>query len=147
MNVAELAGLYFIDTNVLVYSFDDTAPEKQQQARAIIAHALFSQRGVISTQVIQEFLNVALRRFSQPMSVQDARSYLHETLMPLCHHFPNPAFYDYALYLQFETGFSWFDALNVAAASAAGCTTLLSEDLQSRRVVRGVTVVNPFAAS
>jgi predicted nucleic acid-binding protein len=146
MNVADLTGLYFIDTNVLVYSFDDTAPEKQQQARSIIAHALFSQRGVISTQVIQEFLNVALRKFPQPMSVQDARSYLHQTLMPLCQHFPNPAFYDYGLYLQLETGFSWFDALIVAAASATGCATLLSEDLQSGRVVRGVTIVNPFAA-
>lgn len=146
MNVADLAGLYFIDTNVLVYSFDDTAPEKQQQARSIIAHALFSQRGIISTQVIQEFLNVALRRFPEPMSVPDARNYLHQTLLPLCQHFPNPSFYDYALYMQLETGFSWFDALIVAAASASGCTTLLSEDMQTGRIVRGVTLINPFAA-
>lgn len=145
MNVVDLAGLYFIDTNVLVYSFDDTAPEKQQQARSIIAHALHSQRGMISTQVIQEFLNMALRRFPQPMSVPDARTYLHQTLMPLCQHFPNPGFYDYALYLQLETGFSWFDALIIAAASSSGCSTLLSEDMQSGRVVRGVTIVNPFA--
>lgn len=44
MNVVDLAGPYFIDTNVLVYSFDDTAPEKQQQARSIIVHALHTTR-------------------------------------------------------------------------------------------------------
>jgi predicted nucleic acid-binding protein len=145
MNVAELPGLYFVDTNVFIYSFDESALAKQQQARTIIAHALSSQRGVIGAQVIQEFLNVALRKFAQPMSTAEAGTYLRQVLLPLCLHFPNADFYDYALLMQLETGFSWFDALIVAAASASGCTTLLSEDMQSGRIVRGVTILNPFA--
>lgn len=145
MNVADLSGFYFVDTNVLVYTFDENAPAKQQQARTIIAHALSSKRGVIGTQVIQEFLNVALRKFAQPMSTAEARIYLRQVLLPLCLHFPTADFYDHALLLHVETGFSWFDALIVAAASATGCTTLLSEDMQSGRVVRGVTIMNPFA--
>jgi predicted nucleic acid-binding protein len=47
--------------------------------------------------------------------------------------------------VQVETGYSWHDALIVAAALDLGCRTLLSEDLQHGRAVRGLTIVNPFA--
>lgn len=144
MSVAEPAGLYFLDTNIFVYSFDATEPVKQQTARQIVQAALRTQRGVISTQVAQEFLNLALRKFAQPMTVSEAREYLKTVLLPLCRHFPSAAFYDRALLLKEETGYSWYDTLIVAAAVEAGCTTLLSEDMQSGRVVRGVTIRNPF---
>lgn len=144
MSVAEPAGLYFLDTNIFVYSFDATEPVKQQTARQIVQAALRTQRGVISTQVAQEFLNLALRKFAQPMTVSEAREYLTTVLLPLCRHFPSAAFYDRALLLKEETGYSWYDTLIVAAAVEAGCTTLLSEDMQSGRVVRGVTIRNPF---
>lgn len=144
MSVAEPAGLYFLDTNIFVYSFDATEPVKQQTARQIVQAALRTQRGVISTQVAQEFLNLALRKFAQPMTVSEAREYLKTVLLPLCRHFPSAAFYDRALLLKEETGYSWYDTLIVAAAVEAGCTTLLSEDMQSGRVVKGVTIRNPF---
>lgn len=144
MSVAEPAGLYFLDTNIFVYSFDATEPVKQQTARQIVQAAMRTQRGVISTQVAQEFLNLALRKFAQPMTVSEAREYLKTVLLPLCRHFPSAAFYDRALLLKEETGYSWYDTLIVAAAVEAGCTTLLSEDMQSGRVVKGVTIRNPF---
>jgi predicted nucleic acid-binding protein len=145
MSVAEPAGLYFLDTNIFVYSFDATEPVKQQTARQIVQAALRTQRGVISTQVAQEFLNLALRKFARPMTVSEAREYLTTVLLPLCRHFPSAAFYDRALLLKEETGYSWYDTLIVAAAVEAGCTTLLSEDMQSGRAVRGVMIRNPFA--
>jgi predicted nucleic acid-binding protein len=67
MSVADLRGLFFLDTNILVHSFDHTAPYKQQIARQLIQDALSTQRGIISTQVLQEFLDVARRRFVRPM--------------------------------------------------------------------------------
>ena len=59
---------YFIDTNVLVYSFDENAPEKRAKARELIAGALRTGCGVISCQVVQEFLNVALHKWLQKAS-------------------------------------------------------------------------------
>ena len=41
--------------------------------------------------------------------------------------------------------FSFHDALIVASAHAAGCDTLLTEDLQAGRRIAGLTIVNPFA--
>jgi predicted nucleic acid-binding protein len=144
MSAAEVQGLFLLDTNIFIYSFDVTAPEKQQQAKLWIEAALRTQRGVISTQVIQEFLNVALRKFAQPMSVSEAREYLRTVLFPMCQHFPSTQFYDRALLLKEETGFSYFDALILTAAAEIGCSTLLTEDLQNGRVVHGVKIMNPF---
>jgi predicted nucleic acid-binding protein len=141
-----LHGLFFLDTNIFVYSFDHTAPEKQQISQQLIQAALSTQRGIVSTQVLQEFLNVALRRFVQPMGTSEAREYLRAVLVPLCQHFPSAALYDRTLLLREETGFSFYDSLVVAAALEAGCSTLFSEDLQHGRNVQGVAVVNPFAA-
>ncbi len=144
MSVAEPPGLFFLDTNVFVYSFDTSAPAKQETARQLIQAALRTQRGVISTQVVQEFLNLALRKFKQPMTVSDARDYLRSVLIPLCQHYPSTAFYDRALLLKEETGYAWYDTLIVTAAVEVGCASLFSEDLQSGRVVKGVTIRNPF---
>jgi predicted nucleic acid-binding protein len=145
MNVADLRGLFFVDTNIFVYSFDRNAPEKQQRARQLIQSALSTQRGIISTQVVQEFLNVALRKFARPMTASEAREYLRVVLAPMCQHYPSLALYDRSLLLQEETGFSFYDSLIVAAALESGCSTLLSEDLQHGRNVQGVALVNPFA--
>lgn len=94
MNDIEQQGLFFLDTNIFVYSFDSTALDKQQSAQRLIQVALSTQRGIISTQVVQEFFNVALRKFSQPMTIPEAREYLQIVLMPLCQYYPSPAFYD-----------------------------------------------------
>ena len=145
MSGVDLPGLFFLDTNLFVYSFDSSVPDKQSVAQQWIASALRTQRGVISTQVVQEFFNVALRKFAQPMTVSEARDYLKTVMMPLCQHTPSSAFYDRALLLKEETGFALYDALVVAAAVEIGCLTLLSEDLQNGRMVQGLRIVNPFA--
>jgi predicted nucleic acid-binding protein len=146
MSVDELSGLFFLDTNVLVYSFDLTSPAKQKVAQQLISAALRTQRGLISTQVVQEFLNLALRKFARPFTVSECREYLKTVLLPLCQHHPNINFYDHALAIREETGYTLYDALVVAAAIEAGCAVLLSEDLHSGRNVRGLVIQNPFAA-
>jgi predicted nucleic acid-binding protein len=89
-------------------------------------------------------LSIALRKFARPLSVSESREYLGVVLLPLCQHYPSTAFYDRALLLREETGFSFYDALVVTAAIETGCSVLLSEDLQHGREVKGVTIVNPF---
>jgi len=79
------------------------------------------------------------------MTVSEAREYLDTVLMPMCRHFPSITFYQQALLLKEETGFSFYDSLIVAAAIESGCHILLSEDLQDGRVVHGTKIVNPFA--
>ena len=134
----------FLDTNVLVYSFDSDAPAKQDRSCAIIAAALQDHSAVISYQVAQEFLNVATRKFASPMTGGQASDYLNAVLMPLCTVWPSRSLYASALQIQEETGFSFYDALIVSGALEASCKHLLTEDLQDGRIVRGLEIVNPF---
>ncbi len=69
MNVADLRGSFFLDTDVFVYSFDQSSAQKQATAQDLIREALRTQLGIISTQVVQEFLSTALRKFALPLFV------------------------------------------------------------------------------
>lgn len=144
MNVAKLTDPYFLDTNLFVYSFDSSAPAKQSMARELIRHALSTRRGLISTQVAQEFLNVASRKFASQLSIPDRKTYLSSVLTPLCQHYPSMRFYDHALLLQQETGYAFYDVLIVTAAVELKCVYLLSEDMQAGHVIRNLTILNPF---
>lgn len=144
MSVADLSGLFFFDTNIFVYTFDATAPEKQQIARQLVRAGLETRRGIISTQIVQEFLNVALRKFKRPFSISDSQDYLKNILLPLCQHYPSGSFYDRALLIKAETGYSFYDTLIVTAAIESNCKTLISEDMQDGRIIRGLTILNPF---
>jgi predicted nucleic acid-binding protein len=141
-----MAERFFFDTNILVYSFDRSDAAKQRRAQNLIESAIEFRNGVISYQVVQEFLNVALRRFRQTLPPAEARTYLTRILMPMCEVFPDGQLYAEALTFAEETGWGFYDSLIVASAAAARCATLWSEDLQDGRVVRGVTIRNPFPA-
>ncbi len=135
---------FFLDTNILVYNFDGRAPAKQKRARQLVAEALAGRDGIISYQVVQEFLSVALRKFDQPMTPSEAQLYLAKVLLPLCEVFPDSSLYSQGLSIVDETGFSFYDALIVASAATGRCPVLWSEDLQHGRIVRGVEIRNPF---
>ena len=144
MNAADVKGLFFLDTNVFVYSFDATQPQKQTIARDWIRQALLSQRGITGAQVVQEFLNVALSKFERHMGIAEAREYLNGVMRPLCQQFPAMPSFDRALLVREETGYAWYDALIVTAAIEAKCAWLITEDLQHGRKIGHLTVHNPF---
>ncbi len=144
MNAAEIEGFFFLDTNILVYALDQSAPAKQHYATQLVRDALESGRGVISTQVVQEFLNTARRKFERPMTIAECRSHLQNVLEPLCSYFPSISTYDHALRIVEETGYTLYDALILTAAIESGCRILLTEDMQHGRKVQDLTILNPF---
>ena len=132
----------FIDTNVLVYAEDLDAGEKREVAQALVADLVSSGRGVVSTQVLQEYF-VASRKLG--VAAEHARQkvdlfakHLHVVLI-------DPALVLAAIDLHRLHAISLWDALIVRAAAAAGCARLVSEDLQHGQAIGGVRVVNPFA--
>lgn len=140
-----MSAKFFLDTNVFVYAFNNESPGKASKASELIRKALKERQGVISTQVIQEFLNVATRKFSKPLTVPDCKQYLSAVLLPLCTVFPDEYLYREALDIQVETGYSFCDCLILAGADRSGCGIVFSEDLQAGRLVKNLEIVNPFA--
>ncbi|MBN2415232.1 PIN domain-containing protein [bacterium] len=137
-------GKYFIDTTILIYSFDGTAHRKREIARNIISEALVQSNGIISYQVIQEFLNAALRKFRVPLTAADCRKYLTVVLDPLCEVYAGPGLFHQALEIAERWHYSFYDSLIIAAALQAECTVLYSEDLQRGQKLFQLEIVNPF---
>ena len=137
----------FLDTNIFVYTFDEAAPAKKAKALQLIDAALSEHSAVISTQVIQEFLNLACRKFKRPLAPRDSRLYLDSVLAPLCSVYPTLSLYAEALDVFEETRYSFYDSLIIAAALKGQCKVLFSEDLQHGQSIRGLRIENPFLTS
>jgi predicted nucleic acid-binding protein len=142
-----MSGKFFLDTNILVYTFDDENPEKRDRARALVAEALSESRGVINYQVIQEFLNAAFRKFTKPLTAADAERYLTVVLEPLRAVFAGVDLYHQAIDIAERWKYSFYDSLIIASALQAGCTVLYSEDLQHGQKIGNLRILNPFVES
>jgi predicted nucleic acid-binding protein len=137
-------SLIFVDSNVLLYAADEVDPEKQRVASNWRAELWKSRRGRVSFQVLGEFFVNAVRK--QPAAREEARAEVRDLLAW------NPVVTDAALLergwkLQDRYRLSYWDALIVAAAKAASCRYLLTEDLQAGQQLDGIEVVNPFLRS
>lgn len=135
---------FFLDTNLFIYAFDASAPAKARRANELIRVGLATQRGMISYQVAQEFMAVALRRWARPLSAADASAYLTSVLVRLWRVQPSHALLAEAAALTELYRLPWYDALIVAAALEAECTVLYSEDFQDGRRFGPLRVENPF---
>jgi len=140
-----MRGKAFLDTNILVYTFDADAPAKRDTARRLVANALAEPgSAVLSWQVVQEFLDVATAKFAVPLSPAEARLYLSQVLRPLCEVYPDPGIYDDALGVRERYGLAFYDCLILASATRAGCRRLYSEDFPEGFRLGPLEVVNPF---
>lgn len=140
-----MSAEFFIDTNVSTYHLDSSDARKHATAEGIVRDALTLGNGCISTQVVQECLNVALRKAEVALTLESARRYLEVVLAPLVQVTASETLHHRALNVQARWTFSIYDSLIVASALVAGCKTLLSEDLQHGQRLDGLTVVNPFS--
>jgi predicted nucleic acid-binding protein len=133
-----MPGKTFFDTNILVYAVAENDP------RAARAEALLDAGGIVSVQVLNEFVSVARRKMRMPW--KDVSEAL-DVIRVLC---PSPvpltiSIHESALKIAENHGYEIYDALVVAAALQAGCTALYSEDFQDGQVIDGkLTIRNPF---
>lgn len=133
----------FLDTNVLVYADDLDAGEKNDIARALLRGLLTQGNAVLSTQVLQEFFVIATRKLGVDPEVARRKLELLSTLDVIRIEVDEILA---AIDLHRLHSISFWDALVVRCAATAGCTRLLSEDMQDGRVIAGVRIENPFVA-
>jgi predicted nucleic acid-binding protein len=139
-----MSDRYFLDTNILVYSFDPVEPRKASLAEDLVTRAVTSGLGTISYQVVQEFINVSLRQFGAAMTVTELELYFFKILLPMMRVPSSTELFLEALRLQTAGRIAWYDSLIVAAAMRSGCKILYSEDLQHGRRFGDLVIQNPF---
>ncbi|HVW32843.1 MAG TPA: PIN domain-containing protein [Acidimicrobiia bacterium] len=133
----------FVDTNVLVYARDLGEPVKGPKAQAWLEHLWRSRQGRLSYQVLSEYYVTVTQKldpgFDRTAARADIRNLLawHPVLI-------DEGVVEAAWQLQDHHSLSLWDALILAAAGAANCDRVLSEDLTDGETYGAVTVVNPF---
>lgn len=127
------------DTNIWIYSIDRQDPQKRRRAAEVLA----STQVIVSTQVMAEFFVVATRKLPIPLRPAEARAFV-ANMARLQVVALDAVLVSAAIDGSIDWGISYWDALIIRAAEAAGCDRVLSEDLGHGRTYGSVTVEDPF---
>jgi len=133
----------FVDTNVVVYAYDESAGDKRSRARDLLEELWASRTGCLSVQVLQEFFVTVTRKVPKPLDLTSASQIVGD-LASWRVHCPEPADVLAAIDIQASTGLSFWDAMIVRSATELGCDVLYSEDLNSGQRYGAVRALNPF---
>ena len=116
----------FIDTNLLIYAVSSDEPLKQRIALAVLKQLRINQTGVLSTQVLTEYCNVALNKLK--ITHTDTRLQMqfwqqYEVVQV------TTDIISAGLDIHQTRSIGFFDALIISAAKTSGCTVLYSEEI------------------
>ena len=135
--------MVLIDTNVLVYANDARDPRKHQIAIRLLERHARARTGRLSVQVLNEFANILLNKLDVPSADVANRVRTYAGLFAIEDVSARKLLR--AIEIHAFCQISIWDALIVAAAEAAGCDTILSEDLNPGQSYCGIRIENPFA--
>src|SRR5262249_18173508 len=126
----------FADSNVILYLLSEDEP------RRAIARALLRSELTISVQVLNEVAAVASRKLKLDWAkiggfINDLVPLVGLRVVTIGTHNAGRA-------IASRYGFRFYDALIVASATEASCSTLLTEDMHHGQKIGGLTIVNPF---
>ena len=133
----------FVDTNILVYAYDETAGQKRDRARFLLAELWESGEGCLSVQVLQEFFVTVTRKVPKPLDAASAAAIIAD----LSHwrvHSPGADDVLSAIDSHRSQDISFWDAMILRSAMRSGCELVWSEDLSAGQRWDGVIVRNPF---
>ena len=133
--------MVFIDTNVWVYALSGQDHAKKAVAIDLIARSYRDDVICVSSQVLKEFANFAFKKSTKTaaqinamLSKMASYGYVSDT--------KDLIFSGVTGKEEWQVGF--YDALIIAAANKAGCSTIYTEDLNDGQKYGNVKAVNPF---
>jgi predicted nucleic acid-binding protein len=135
----------FIDTNVLVYLFDASAPGKKARAQELLKQTVSEGLALLSTQVLQEFFVAVTRKLSVPLPHEQAERAVRDLAkLPTAQIDAEMIMKSITTMRRYRLSF--WDSLIIQAALHGGATTLYTEDLQHGQVIETLSIENPFHA-
>jgi predicted nucleic acid-binding protein len=137
-----MSGPDFLDTNVLVYAYNNADLVKQRIARRLAARAILGEFS-ISAQVLVEFASTLLHKLRPRLTIEEVTEAL-DAIGPITLIKPDSDMVRRAIEAHAAYGTHFYDGMIIAAAERAGARKILSEDLNPGQKYFGVTVENPF---
>lgn len=135
----------FIDTNILIYAASPAPDETEKQA---IAEKLLGEPDLtLSVQVLQEFYSqVTNPNYPAPISHDLALRFIGSLRRIPIVDLTFDTFFAATL-ISNRYQLSYWDGAILAAAQAAGCDAVYSEDLSNTQDYAGINIINPFVDS
>jgi predicted nucleic acid-binding protein len=137
-------SICYLDTTLFVYLFDTVDQEKYLRARALFEHYLVTGKGRISIQVLSEWRNVMIKKFSASVNGVFRRKFI-ESMKSW-----KPTAITTDMIVEADKlieryNLSPFDSLHIQAALESECRYFLTEDMQDGLVInKKLTIRNPF---
>jgi len=129
----------FIDTNILIYAYNETYPDKRQKAQ----EAIERYESIISTQVLNEFSNISLYSLKTPH--EEIISIIQEIMESHIVAHVNVGTIIKAIFLQKHYKYNYYDCMMLSSALSNDCKIILSEDMQHGQLIENkLTILNPF---
>jgi len=129
----------FLDTNILIYLYADDAPTKRALAEQVLNH----NQTALSTQVLNEFSSVMLKK--SKLTIPELRRAIEEITADIMVAQVTETTIIKALSIVQKYRFSYFDSLIIASALEHECSILYTEDLHHRQLIENkLTITNPF---
>ena len=133
----------FIDTNIIIYAYDNSAGYKQKIASDILIKLWNTGNALISTQVLEElFVNIT-RKIPNPLAVLEARTLISDLMHWDTVVVDNEIIIN-SIDIFVKHRFSFWDSLIMTSAVKGGASFLYSEDFQHGITVEGIKIINPF---
>ena len=133
----------FLDTNILVYAHDMADQDKREKSQSLIFECLRNHSGVISAQVLSEFLVTITQKIKQTISLEQAKKeiILLSTMETID---IDATLVIRAINIKERWQLSYWDSLIMAAAERAKCKIVYSEDMSDGQIYDTIEVRNPF---
>jgi len=134
----------FLDTNIIIYANDERDKVKQDKALQLITDLMKDNTGTISTQVLQEYASVALRKLHQKYEIIIRQIKLLESFEVVRQ---SPEMIRRALEIMYSYKIGFWDSCIISNAEYANCSVIYSENLNGGQYYSGIRIVNPFRLS
>lgn len=139
--------LYLIDTNILIYSFDASDPDKQKICASLIKKCWLREVSyAISLQNLSEFYVVVTRKIEAPFPHEIARKIIKDIIN--FNSWKVIRFDDKTLLsaidISIQFNIHYWDALLCATMKQNGITNIFTENIKDFVKVPWITTVNPM---
>ncbi|MEQ1554493.1 MAG: PIN domain-containing protein [Ferruginibacter sp.] len=128
----------FVDSNICLYLLDIVDAKKE------IAKTILKTNPTISTQVINENVNILFKKYKHLSNIEvvaHTKFLMHNCIVEII----NEGTIAKALFTKEKYQLQWYDSLIVASALEANCTILYTEDMHHGLIIEGtLSIINPF---
>lgn len=137
-----MSGKVFVDTNIFIYVYSNDEPQK----KIISQRTIEKYDCIISTQVLNEFSNVCLKKFNK--STEEVELALNEIIGNSIVSLIDTNSIKQALKIHKQYGYNYYDCLMIAMALNSNCEYLITEDMADGHIIdKKLTIVNIYSES